>query len=88
MVHVVTYDLHKPGRDYTPVHEYLKRFDWWHCFESTWLVQTSKSAATIRDDLAGLIDSNDDVFVLTFETKGWASWGLSTNCNDWLKTHL
>ena len=78
---LVTYDLKQPGRDYGPVHEYLRRFT--HCkeMESVWLLDTITTVGTIRDDLRQRIDSNDTVFVSRL-TGDWASWNY--RCADWL----
>ena len=61
---LATYDLIKPGKDYKPVHDYLKRFT--HCkgLESVWLLDTTVSCSKIRDDLQKLVDANDKVFVV------------------------
>jgi hypothetical protein len=83
------YDLRQPGRNYESLHSYLKTLDWWHCLDSTWLVETSKTATTIRDDMLVHIDTNDGVLVVTLGNKNWATYGMKhQNCIDWLKTHL
>ncbi len=78
---LVTYDLKKPGRNYAPVHEYLKRFT--HCkgMESVWLLDTSTSCVSIRDNLNLLVDANDVVFVTPI-ARG-SAW-LRYPCGDWL----
>lgn len=78
---LVTYDLRQPGRDYTPVHDYLKRFTYCKHLESVWLLDTTHTALSIRDGLRGLVDSNDSVFVVPLQPQ-WASWNYS--CADWL----
>lgn len=82
-IYLVTYDLRNPGRDYTPVHNYLKRFV--HCkgMESVWLLQAPDgSEKGIRDALNALIDRNDRSFVTRLYPREWASYGYS--CGDWL----
>jgi hypothetical protein len=78
---LVTYDLKQPGRDYKPVHDYLRTFT--HCkgMESVWLLDTARSTETIRDDLRNRIDSNDVVFVVRL-MRQWNSWNYT--CGDWL----
>lgn len=80
-VYLITYDLKQPGRNYQPVYEYLKRFT--HCkgMESVWLLETSKSTASILDDLKSLTDKSDVVFVTRLQ-RDWAS--LHYGCGDWL----
>ncbi len=78
---LVTYDLRSPGRDYTPVHSYLKRYT--HCkgLESVWLLDTTVSTERIRDDLNSLIDSNDRTFVVRLHRQ-WNS--MRYDCANWL----
>ena len=78
---LVTYDLCAPGRDYQPVHQYLRSFT--HCkgLESVWLLDTTRSPSAIRDELAKLVDANDKLFVVRI-TGQWASWNYG--CADWL----
>lgn len=78
---MVTYDLKQPGRDYAPVHTYLKQFT--HCkgLESVWLLDTTASPESIRIALRSVVDSNDKLFVVKI-TRDWASWNYG--CGDWL----
>ena len=79
---MVTYDLKTPGRDYTPVHTYLKKYRYCKGLESVWLLDTTVSTATVRDELKSLVDSNDVIFVARLQ-RDWAS--LRYSCADWLK---
>jgi hypothetical protein len=86
---MVGYDLRKPGRDYNTLIEYLKGLGgWWHCLDSTWLIQTGMAVSELRDRLATLIDANDSVLVLNIATKAWANAGMSAKCTDWLRSNL
>ncbi|MGG2399314.1 hypothetical protein ACJRW5_20445 [Pseudomonas sp. SH1-B] len=82
-VYCVTYDLKAPGKDYTPVHDYLKQFAYCKNLESFWLIDTTKTSAEIRDDLRNLSDSNDVFFVARLQGS-WAS--LNYGCGDWLNS--
>lgn len=84
----VNYDLRKPGRNYEPVYDYLKSFSAWsRPLGSLWLVRTSKSAVTVRNELKRLVDGNDRV--ITFDVTG-DSW--ATNFSDaqttWMHNHM
>lgn len=83
MVLLVTYDLHAPGRDYTPVHDYLKQFAYCKHLESVWLIDTQQSAQTIRDALMRLIDTNDTLFVVQLRPH-WAA--CNYGCADWMNS--
>lgn len=80
---LVTYDLKQPGRNYGPLHAYLKVFT--HCkeLESVWLLDTSATPEAIRDGLKPYIDSNDILFV-TKLAQSWASFNY--NCSAWLNS--
>ena len=52
MILLITYDMHKPDRDYQGVIAKLKSFgSWAHDEESVWLVDTTLSPAQCRDAL-------------------------------------
>ena len=78
---LVTYDLKQPGRNYAPVHDYLKKHTYCKGLESVWLLDTYKNPATIRDELKPLVDKNDKIFVVKL-TRDWASYNYY--CADWL----
>lgn len=78
---LVTYDLKQPGRNYTPVHDYLKRFANCKGLESVWLLDTTATTEAIRDGLTSLVDANDKIFVVRLQ-RDWAS--LRYGCADWL----
>jgi hypothetical protein len=85
---LITYDLISPGQDYTDLHEAIKSFgSWWHCLESTWIVDTGSSTGSIRDTLKQHIDANDKLLVAQLESH-WASMHLTDDCNKWLKEHV
>jgi hypothetical protein len=84
----ISYDLRKPGRNYESLYEGIKALgSWCHALESTWFVDTNKSATDAANMLWKHMDSNDGLFVgrLTKEA-AWA--GLSDIFSEWLKTHI
>lgn len=86
---VIGYDLSKPGQEYDDLFEAIKNVGttWWHCLDSTWIVITDQSPSDIRDALSSHLDANDSLAVFTL-TSGWATTGLSDDCNDWLHNNL
>lgn len=88
--YVISYDLHKPGRNYESLYEAIKGVsgDWAHINESVWAVKsTQHSSGKIRDILKAKMDNNDNLFVgkLTSE----AAWfGLTEALTKWLKENL
>lgn len=81
-VYLVTYDLKAPGRNYQPVHDYLRSFpDWCKGLESVYLIETSLSTVQVRDALISKVDANDKFFVVRI----MADWGAKGYyCADWL----
>jgi hypothetical protein len=85
---LITYDLVSPGRDYSKLHDAIKNLgSWWHCIESTWIVDTLASTSSIRDTLTAHIDGNDKLLVVQLQGN-WASMHLSDDCNRWMKEHV
>ncbi|MEL7346966.1 MAG: SinR family protein [Pseudomonadota bacterium] len=86
--YIITYDLHKAGQNYDCLFEKLKAFQTrWHAQQSVWIVQTSWSAAQVRDYLSSCLDHNDKLLVAKLEGEA-AWWGMSHNVTDWLKSVL
>jgi hypothetical protein len=85
MVHVITYDLRKPGRDYSDLYDAIKSYESWaHPLESVWFVDTQTAPGEVRDYLKQHIDSNDKLFVCRL-VHHWASFNLSDKVIEWLK---
>jgi hypothetical protein len=87
-VHLITYDLRAPGRNYQSLHAAIRAYGTWcHALESTWLVVTNASTVDTRDALAKHIDSNDGLLVL--KQVNDAAWtGLSDEVSAWLMKNL
>lgn len=87
-VQLITYDLHRPGQNYSALHEAIKGLgSWWHCVESTWLVNTTLGAAQVRDRIAPHLDANDELLVVA-AGGDWAARGMQQACYDWLRQNL
>lgn len=82
---LVTYDLRKPGKDYSSLIELLKTAtSWARPAESVWLLRTDQDCATWRDKIMTKVDSNDLVLVIEVK-QHWAATGISQDVIDWLK---
>jgi len=86
---LITYDLHKPGRDYASLFDAIKRVGTGRChvLESVWVVTTSSSSVDVRDQIRGHLDANDSLLV-TPVGGSWASIGLSQQVTGWLNANL
>lgn len=88
-VHWVNYDLNKSGQDYSKLIDYLKSHNGWaKPLKSSFFVATSLTAGQLRDGIKQHIDTNDDVVVVRVDGDSWATYGLSTQLNEWLQKNL
>lgn len=88
-VHWVNYDLNKTGQDYTKLIDYLKSHQGWaKPLKSSFFVKTSLTAKELRDGIKKHIDANDDIVVVAVTGASWATHGLSSELNEWLKKNL
>ncbi|MBI1376091.1 MAG: hypothetical protein GC157_01190 [Frankiales bacterium] len=84
---MVSYDLQRPGQNYSGLIEAIKGLGAYrHCLQSTWLVATAHSPAAVWDSLAGHVDKNDRVLVMT--VGGTAAGWLNKADWDWINTHI
>ena len=83
---LVTYDLDRPGQDYTDVLGVIKKFPWARLSESSYAVFTELTAQQLYDRLSPFIDSNDTLYVITLNEPS-AGHG-PREVNDWLNKFL
>jgi hypothetical protein len=61
---LITYDLRKPGANYTDLIRAIKALgDWWHPLLSTWIVKTHYTPEQVKGLLLPYIDVNDGLLV-------------------------
>lgn len=85
---VISYDLGQPEKstDYKDLIGYIKGLGAWaKPLESFWIVDTTKTCSSIRDEAKSYLDSNDKILVFSSPFKSWASSGLKKSTTDWLK---
>lgn len=84
-VKIVSYDLGKPDRDYKDLIDYMRSFGTRaKPLESFWLLNTTKSCETIRDEAKEFLDSTDKLLVFEWSLDDWATYRLSKDLIDWL----
>lgn len=85
MIVLITYDLKRPGQDYSPVYDAIKETgDWAHPLESTWLVDTQHTTEQLRNHVRAKMDANDYLLVVRI-TGDWAAF-LPTAMLTWLQS--
>jgi hypothetical protein len=86
---LISYDLIRPGQNYKRLIDFIQSHDYWaKPLESLYLIKSSSSDESIRDQITSIIDINDKVIVINV-TKDSAVWkGLSEDVSKWIKSNL
>ncbi len=84
--YLISYDLDKPGQDYTSLIKELERLGAFKILYSEWILQSDASAVQLRDHLKAFIDSNDKLLVVGLT--GEAAWTSLMVSNDRFKQSL
>ena len=69
----ISYDLRAPGSDYPELLAYIRAHDGTKPLSSMWFIRTARSARQVRDDIAELIDDEDEFVVLDVTGTEWAT---------------
>ena len=86
--YIISYDLNSAEpSDYTKLSDCIKSFGVWaHITESTWAINTDKTAKEIRDEISNFMPEGSMLFVVR---SGLSSAWRNVICsNDWLKKYL
>ena len=83
---MITYRLHRPGKNYDGLYEGIKGISgtYWHNTTSSWIVQTSMSPKKVFETLNKHIDNNDELAV--FRLEGAYYGQLQTDDHTWLQS--
>lgn len=87
MVHMISYDLNKPGQNYDNVHEAIEGLGvWCHYLESTYLVNTSLSLDDVQSKVTSCLDASDRMIICEINKpiNGW----LSEEQWNWINSNL
>ncbi len=63
MIYIVTYDLLKPGQDYSGLIKAISQYHHVHPLESVWFIKSMDTSEKISEDLLKWIDTNDRIFI-------------------------
>lgn len=83
---LVTYDLQKPGQDYSGFYDVIKSYPWAKLSESSYAIATTITPSSIYDQLSQHADQNDHVYVIGLKGP-WRGRGLE-DVNSWLEKNL
>lgn len=83
---LVTYDLKKPGRDYTDLLTTIKSYSWAMLSESSYAIRTDRTPEQVYNLLANHLDENDHIYVVNLKAPFWG-YGPEV-VNEWLAENL
>jgi hypothetical protein len=85
-VYLVTYDLKKPGRDYTNLLAAIRKHSNVQLSESSYAIVSAQTAKQVSDLMRQHMDANDHVYVVTLALP-YSGFGPAET-NQWLATNL
>lgn len=83
---LVTYDLKKPGQDYSDLLKKIKSHSWARLSESSYAIKTEKSPEDIYNELKPYLDANDHIYIISLK-KPYSGFGPK-DVNEWLASNL
>ncbi|WP_026470011.1 CRISPR-associated endonuclease Cas2 [Alkanindiges illinoisensis] len=88
--YLVSYDLIK-DKDYSELIDAIKAYpNWAKPLKSVFIIISQTTASQIRDNLKTHIDADDEILVVKLSTdaSNWATYGISKEVTDWMKSNL
>ena len=87
--HILSYDLVRPGKDYSNLITHLKSYTKWaKPLESVWLLKTSLTAEQVRNAAMTHVDTNDKLIVIDVTSRPAAWFKLPADVSAWIKSSL
>jgi hypothetical protein len=83
---LVTYDLNKPGKDYSGFHDTIKIYPHTKLSESSYVIDTYETPSTLFNQLRLRIDEKDHLYIMTL-IRPWQGSGPE-EVSIWLEEHL
>ena len=91
-IYLVTYDLrgtNETSEDYKRLIEKIKSYSSWaRPTYSDWLIETTKTASQVRDELWSFMDSTDRLLVLTARAPAAWNGSIPEDVSTWMKDKL
>jgi len=89
MVYLITYDLNKPGKDYTTLYGALRKYNYIrdNGLDSVWFVSTSWTASQIYEHLRHHLDASDKLFITQLNRGSYFGW-LHKDIWAWIGARL
>ncbi len=88
MIYAITYDLNKTGQDYPALYQKIQSLgETFHALQNLWVLSTTYSGATVRDEIRKAVDANDHIFVAQLYKGSYSAW-MPVTAHDWLEARL
>ncbi|MFD1794726.1 SinR family protein [Paracoccus aurantiacus] len=91
--YLVGYDLNREGSNYSEKNKALIELikdeanGYWHHLDSSWIINSSKTATLLRDRFKTVLDDDDELLVIKVSAP--AAWhGFNKSGSDWLVKHI
>lgn len=86
---LVTYALDDSTEIYLKISDKLKHYyDWAKLFDRAWIIKTSKSSCTVRDELSEAIDGKGKIVVINVTDSAWAVFKMDHPVVKWMKENI
>lgn len=87
--YLVSYDLIRPGKDYSNLIAHLKSYgNWGKPLESVWLIKSSLTAEQVRNAARTHMDGNDKIIVIDVTSRATAWANLPQDVSTWIQNTL
>lgn len=89
MNYLVSYDLNKPGKDYSGVQRAIQNAStgvWCKPLESVYIIQSNLTAQSIYNKICPFLDGSDRILII--EASGESYWYLDRQVSDYLAKML
>jgi hypothetical protein len=83
---LITYDLMKPGQDYSDFLDVIKSYNYTKLSESSYAINTTENIKTVYEKLNKYRDKNDNVYIIGL-CSPHQGYGPKTT-NQWLSDNL
>lgn len=84
---LITYDLNRPGQNYTDLLDKIKSYgSWARLSESSYAVATQNTPQTVYSQLSPHLDNSDTLYIVTLK-RPYSGQGPQ-DVNNWLEANL
>lgn len=86
--YIISYDLIRPGKDYSNLIAHIKSYTWAKPLESVWLIKSSLTAEQVRNAARAHMDANDKILVIDVTSRAAAWANLPQDVSSWIHNQL